>query len=606
MIGRTLGSYVLQRELGRGGMGAVFVGKHALLGRDAAVKVLLPQWSKDQAMVQRFFNEARAATAIKHPGIVEVYDFGFAEDGSAYIVMEFLEGEPLSARIRQFGKLAPAFVVAVARQVVTALGVAHKAGIVHRDLKPDNVFLCPDPETSIGERVKLLDFGIAKLTATGDGTPLAKTSTGAIMGTPYYMSPEQCRGAGQVDARSDLYALGCMLYEMVCGRVPFVAEGAGDILAAHLLLPPQPLSAVAPDVPKELEALVMRLLAKQPGDRPADADACAEELQTVMLGLGIGRSRPPVVTPALAPQAKLDTMRELAVAPRALPQRRRRPRGLAIGLAVLVVAGAGAGVVVATRGSSTAVAPDAGVISRPTPPGDDLHLIALRTAIETQMWTEAVVEADAVLRADPDNDEAKQLGARARSEGQAQVAAHAMAEAIAAEDLITAAARFAAIPDGSFYQAPAMRDLIAGRERFVVGRTPDVKALIAGGRCADAAAMVSELEQAAGTGPTEPLRRAVTQCKPKKPKGSGSAAPPPAVPDSNEQVFETAKRRAIDGDHRGALSLYDAILERDPDNVRAKLDAAIVAGLIPDCKAALRYVRGLDGAKADRVRAKCR
>jgi hypothetical protein len=276
VIGSTLGSYTIHRELGRGGMGAVFVGGHALLGRQAAIKVLLPELSREQTIVQRFFNEARAATAIKHPGIVEIYDFGFAADGSAYIVMELLSGEPLADRLRR-GRMPAVVAAHLMRQTATALGAAHQAGIVHRDLKPDNIYLVPDAETAIGERVKLLDFGIAKLGDAGAGA-LARTSAGTIMGTPYYMAPEQCRGDTALDHRADLYALGCVLYEMLAGRPPFTGEAAGAILGAHLHVAPTPLRQRVPDAPPELESLVMRLLAKDPAARPPSADAVVAEL----------------------------------------------------------------------------------------------------------------------------------------------------------------------------------------------------------------------------------------------------------------------------------------------------------------------------------------
>ena len=275
MEGQSLGSYTIERELGRGGMGAVYVAIHTLLGRRAAVKVLLPALSKDQSLVQRFFNEARAATAIKHPSIVEIYDFGWAPDGSAFIVMELMDGEPLSARIKRHGRLPVPLALTIARQAANALHAAHRAGIVHRDLKPDNVFLVPDIEVAGGERVKLLDFGIAKLTADGH---VSQTSTGAIMGTPLYMSPEQCEGARLVDARSDLYSLGCMLFEMVSGRVPFVSEGVGGLIGMHLFMPAPALRSVAPDAPPELEALVAKLLAKPPGERYQSAEELAGAL----------------------------------------------------------------------------------------------------------------------------------------------------------------------------------------------------------------------------------------------------------------------------------------------------------------------------------------
>src|SRR5215510_6594604 len=184
-------------------MGAVFLAEHTLIGRRAAIKVLLPALSQQREIVDRFFNEARATTSIPDPGIVQVFDFGFNVDGSAYIVMEFLEGEPLDKRLTRLGLLAASDALRITRQVSGSLGAAHARGIVHRDLKPDNIFMVRDPEAPGGERPKILDFGIAKL--GGDNPSRMRTQTGALMGTPVYMSPEQCRGAGLVDHRSDIY-----------------------------------------------------------------------------------------------------------------------------------------------------------------------------------------------------------------------------------------------------------------------------------------------------------------------------------------------------------------------------------------------------------------
>ncbi len=299
MLGTTLGNYRLERELGRGGMGAVFVGTHTLLGREAAVKVLLAKYSQDQDIVGRFFNEARAATAIEHPGIVEIYDYGKDASGCAFIVMELCQGESLGARIRRKHRFTVAAALTIVRQIAGTLSAAHKAGIVHRDLKPDNVFVVPDPEVTGGERIKLLDFGIAKL-ATEAAGPM-KTSTGVIMGTPNYMSPEQCRGAGAVDSRADLYSLGCMLFELMCGRVPFVGEGSGDIIGAHLLTAPPKPSSFTPNIPQDIERLILALLAKKPGDRPATADGVVAELVRISEALPQGLETAHAVNVALDP-----------------------------------------------------------------------------------------------------------------------------------------------------------------------------------------------------------------------------------------------------------------------------------------------------------------
>ncbi len=213
MIGQQVGSYLIESQIGEGGMGAVYRATHVMLRRPAAIKVLLPQFSVNADFVQRFFNEAKAATSIRHLGIVEIYDFGLNPGGVAYIAMELLRGESLARRMKR-GRLPVHASLGIIRQMCGALGAAHELGIVHRDLKPDNVFIVPDGEVATGERIKLLDFGIAKLTQDSGGMNSHKTRTGALMGTPAYMAPEQCRGV-HVDHRADIYSLGCMLYELV-------------------------------------------------------------------------------------------------------------------------------------------------------------------------------------------------------------------------------------------------------------------------------------------------------------------------------------------------------------------------------------------------------
>src|ERR1043165_1263000 len=292
MLGRTLGNYHVVSKIGEGGMGAVYLARHVTLGRPAAIKVLHPSLSSNQDMVSRFFNEARAATAVRNPGIVEVFDFGVLEDGSAYIVMEFLEGENLGARIRR-GRLPVAATMTIVRAMARALQAAHEQGIVHRDLKPDNVFLVPDSELASGERVKPLDFGIAKLAPISG--EVSQTRTGMVMGTPTYMAPEQCRGAGSVDHRADLYALGCVAYQMMCGQPPFVSDGAGDLIARHLYFAPQPLRTHRPEIPAEVDDLVLWLLQKDPAARPAkaaDLVRAIDHLATVSVA-GVMQTQPP-------------------------------------------------------------------------------------------------------------------------------------------------------------------------------------------------------------------------------------------------------------------------------------------------------------------------
>jgi serine/threonine protein kinase len=255
-------------------MGAVYSAEHTLLERPAAIKLLLPALSLDQDMVTRFFNEARAAAAIRHPGIVEIYDFGWHVDGAAYIAMEHLQGESLAARFSR-GRMTVTGAATIARQIAGALAAAHRKGIIHRDLKPENVFLVPDGEVVGGERIKLLDFGIAKLSEAAGGRHT--TRTGTILGTPTYMAPEQCRGIA-VDHRADLYSLGCILFEACTGRPPFDGEGVGDVLTAHVHLPPPAVSSLAANVPEEIAHVIACLLTKDREQRMASAEAVAQAM----------------------------------------------------------------------------------------------------------------------------------------------------------------------------------------------------------------------------------------------------------------------------------------------------------------------------------------
>jgi serine/threonine-protein kinase len=293
VIGHVIGNYRIVRELGRGGMGMVYGAEHTQLGRPAALKMLLPQLSADPGIVQRFFNEARAASAIDHPGIVEVFDFGTHSDGRAYIVMELLKGESLEARLSR-SPMTPAEAGNIVAQVAGALAAAHARGIVHRDLKPDNIFLVPNELVAGGIQVKVLDFGIAKLAGEQGGG--MKTQTGAVIGTPAYMSPEQCMGRSDIDHRTDLYSLGCVLYHMLTGRPPFLSEhGTGMILAAHMRDPVVDPRTLA-KVPESLALIAMRLLEKEPGARYQTASEVRNAL--VAAGAAAPTSHPPAVTAA--------------------------------------------------------------------------------------------------------------------------------------------------------------------------------------------------------------------------------------------------------------------------------------------------------------------
>jgi serine/threonine-protein kinase len=299
-----IGPYRIVRPLGEGGMGAVYEAIQEPIQRRVAIKLLLPQYGQNRDVLARFFNEARVVNLIEHPSIVQISDYGQTEDGTAYLVMEYLHGETLSGRLdrlRRAGeRLRPVKAVQLAAQIADALAAAHKKAIVHRDLKPANVMLVRDSAVAGSERAKILDFGIAKLTqgqAKG-------TANNLVMGTPQYMSPEQCRGAGLVDDKTDVYALGVMLFEMLAGRPPFLAENAVEYMSQHVFSDPPPLIALAKDLPANVAALVHRLLHKDKTARPA-MDDIRTELCRLLSELSDGTmERPPDAVPPL-PRRKL-------------------------------------------------------------------------------------------------------------------------------------------------------------------------------------------------------------------------------------------------------------------------------------------------------------
>jgi serine/threonine-protein kinase len=282
MIGDMVGAYRIVKKLGEGGMGAVYLGEHLRIARKAAIKVLLPQLSVNHQIVTRFFSEARATSLIRHPGIVEILDCDVLPSGNAYIVMELLEGESLGDHLRGGRRLSVQRAASLTRSVADALASAHEQGIVHRDLKPDNVFLLNASGRAPLFPIKILDFGIAKLMHTSEGN--YKTKTGSILGTPVYMSPEQCRGSGTIDHRTDIYSLGCMFFEMICGRPPFTNEGFGELIQSHLSVVPPALRSFDPAILPTVDKLCARLLAKAPADRPQTMDAVIQELDAAMAG----------------------------------------------------------------------------------------------------------------------------------------------------------------------------------------------------------------------------------------------------------------------------------------------------------------------------------
>ncbi|WP_327386969.1 serine/threonine-protein kinase [Streptomyces sp. NBC_01207] len=274
------GRYRLERRLGAGGMGEVWQARDLRLDREVAVKVISRGVAGDHLLEERFRKEARTAAGLTHPRIVTVHDHGEVEvDGRPvlFLVMELVRGRPLTAVLRDHRSGAdPAAVVRWAVQICEGLAAAHRAGVVHRDIKPANIMVHGPAEAD----VTICDFGIARL-AEETGTGL--TATGAAIGTPTYMSPEQARGDRRIDGRSDLYSLGCMLYELLAGRPPFTGSGL-SVLSQHLTGEPAPIRDLRPAVPEELERLVLELLAKEPAARPADAEQVIDRLRKAATG----------------------------------------------------------------------------------------------------------------------------------------------------------------------------------------------------------------------------------------------------------------------------------------------------------------------------------
>jgi tRNA A-37 threonylcarbamoyl transferase component Bud32 len=273
--GQTLlDKYLLSRRIGKGGMGEVWEAEHALTGRRVAVKILGHAHLGNAKIVARFGREARAASAVHHPGIVEILDQDVTPAGEPFLVMEFLEGESLGERIKRKGKLGEEELVAIAVPLLDALHVAHLAGVVHRDLKPDNVFVVPRERGR--EQVKILDFGISR---KADELSHHLTQEGSVLGTPHYMSPEQARGEVDVDGRADVYAMGVLLYEAATGHVPFDAKNYNALLQRILGEAPASPRSRGAEIGPALERVILSALAKSRAARPQGADALRDALR---------------------------------------------------------------------------------------------------------------------------------------------------------------------------------------------------------------------------------------------------------------------------------------------------------------------------------------
>jgi len=359
MVGRTLeGRYTILAKLGAGSMGTVYRAKQHAMGREVAIKILRGDRAVDESAKARFMREARANSLLASPNTVTVFDFGESENGEFYLAMELLEGESLGQRLSRVGRIPAPLAVDACRQALRSLGEAHAKGIIHRDLKPDNLFFArvltsaamgptaQDPDShaeSHDEIVKVLDFGIAKMINPDDPNPMSvvETQAGTVFGTPRYMSPEQAQGK-PLDARSDLYSLAVMLYQMLTGRPPFTDNDAVVVMARHIKSTPKRPNEAVPEamIPVELEDVIMRTLSKEPKDRPGSAEIFAGELLAALEAQGAQTSG---VRASITNAAGIRVPESMRPPPMALPKPPSRSRLplllLAVPLVVLAAAG---------------------------------------------------------------------------------------------------------------------------------------------------------------------------------------------------------------------------------------------------------------------------
>lgn len=424
------GKYRIIRLLGEGGMGAVYEGHNTRIERRVAIKVLHGNVAQNLDAVRRFEREAQAAGRIGSKHIVEVLDLGDLPGGDRYMVMEFLDGQDLTKRIRSQTKLKPEQVYPLAIQLLEGLGAAHEAGIIHRDLKPDNIYLLP--QGADGDFVKILDFGISKFSTTGG--ELSMTQTGAVMGTPYYMSPEQAKGVRELDQRTDLYSAAVILYEALSGRVPHTAQTFNELILKIVLEDPNPLDPPQSEAESAFHELVKKGMARKPDDRFQTAREFTEALDAWAKQFGIQPLSSLMRTTRSGSQtqtrgtdqawAKTAIGAEDAV-PAGVPKQGSAGRLIAIAAAVVVLVGGIA-------------------VWRITAQGAEEEQQAARALAEKEREVEAERDAEAQKERD-EADKARQLAAAELQEA-AALLKQATAKQAAAEQAAKAAAEEPAAP----------------------------------------------------------------------------------------------------------------------------------------------------------------
>ncbi|MBI5489645.1 MAG: serine/threonine protein kinase [Deltaproteobacteria bacterium] len=405
--------YKLLRLLGEGGMGAVYEAQHTVIGRRCAVKFLHAEIAHNAEVVKRFIREAQAAAAIGHPNIIDIYDVGVTADGAPYLVMEYLLGSSLADELEHRTKLPPAEAAEIVAQALSALEVAHSHGVVHRDLKPDNLYLVRSPNAP--PRVKILDFGISKIADPGKPED-RMTSTGMVLGTPYYMAPEQARGDRDIDHRIDLYAMGIVLYESTTGRVPFTGDNYNQLLLKILTEKFPAPRQLEPSLSEAFEAVILKAIERERDNRYRSAREMHDDLLNLLdevararLGVTGEQSLPPLTArPSRSPETVTTAGRTLRVTGAARKRRWALPAAVAGALAALAV-----GLVLWAPWNSspdTSAAPAAGVAEpaaatadaagpAQTPP---VQAAAVVASLDAGTPAPSAADASAVLAAAPE------------------------------------------------------------------------------------------------------------------------------------------------------------------------------------------------------------